>query len=96
MGKSAARTDDEHKCLLSDGTKPHIGGKIQQGVNKVLIGGQPAAVVGTVCKCKSPALNKIASGSTKVMIGGKAASRKGDLTEHGGIITSGFDKVKLG
>ena len=30
------------------------------------------------------------------MIGGKAAARKGDHTQHGGFINSGFDKVKLG
>src|SRR5262245_48171726 len=71
---SAARTNDLHICPLCDGPKPHVGGMILQGIAKVLIGGQPAAVKGTECKCASPAKNQIASGSSKVMIGGKAAA----------------------
>jgi uncharacterized Zn-binding protein involved in type VI secretion len=96
MGSSAARTKDQQKCLLCDGTKPHKGGDIQHGIKKVLIGGQSAAVVGTACKCESPSPNEIASGSAKVKIGGKDAARKGDKTTHGGTITSGFDKVIMG
>jgi uncharacterized Zn-binding protein involved in type VI secretion len=96
MGSSAARTTDRQVCLLLDGNKPHVGGELQEGITKVLIGGHPAAVAGTLCKCQSPSPNKITSGSAKVQIGGKPAARKGDTTEHGGTIVSGFDKVRIG
>jgi uncharacterized Zn-binding protein involved in type VI secretion len=96
MGASAARVKDEHKCPMCDGNKPHVGGSIEQGVGNVLFGGLAAATVGSPCKCQSPAPNRIASGSRKVMVGGKSAARKGDPTDHGGLITTGFDKVKLG
>jgi uncharacterized Zn-binding protein involved in type VI secretion len=96
MGSSAARLKDLHMCPLCDGNKPHVGGEIQQGISKVLIGGQPAAFAGSACKCQSPSPNRIAEGSKKVKIGRKSAARKGDATDHGGAVANGFDKVKIG
>jgi uncharacterized Zn-binding protein involved in type VI secretion len=42
----------------------------------VMIGGMPAATVGTMCTCTGP-LDSIMMGSTSVMIGGKPAARTG-------------------
>ena len=47
MGKPAARLLDLHICPVADGPKPHVGGPIVgPGCPTVLVGGQPAAVVG--------------------------------------------------
>lgn len=54
-------------------------------VPTVLIGGQPAAVVGSQTKpcllpsCSSAGPGMIAKGSTSVLIGGKPAARVGDI-----------------
>ena len=97
MGTPAARVGDMHTCPMSDGPKPHVGGPIiGPGVPTVLIGNMPAAVVGDMCTCVSPAPDTILMGSTSVLIGGKPAARMGDQTAHGGIITVGFPQVLIG
>lgn len=65
------------------------------GVPTVLIGGQPAAVVGTQCVCAGPP-DSITKGSSSVLIGGKQAARQGDMTAHGGTIAAGFPSVIIG
>jgi uncharacterized Zn-binding protein involved in type VI secretion len=60
----------------------------------VLIGGVPAATVGSMCTCTGPP-DTIAMGSTKVMIGGKPAARMGDQTAHGGVIVAGYPMVMI-
>jgi uncharacterized Zn-binding protein involved in type VI secretion len=61
----------------------------------VLIGGMPAAVVGTMAVCLGPP-NSIVQGSTTVLIGGMPAARLGDAMAHGGQIVSGCFTVMIG
>jgi uncharacterized Zn-binding protein involved in type VI secretion len=91
----AARVGDMHTCPMSDGPKPHVGGPVAQGVPTVIIGGMPAAVVGSICTCAGPP-DAVAMGSTTVLIGGQPAARLGDQTVHGGIITVGLPTVIIG
>jgi uncharacterized Zn-binding protein involved in type VI secretion len=93
---SAARISDLHTCPMVTGTVPHIGGPITgPGVGTVLIGNQPAAVVGDLLTCTGPP-DSIVKGSATVLIGGRPAARQGDLTAHGGVIVSGFPMVQIG
>lgn len=97
MGKPAARIGDMHICPMSDGPKPHVGGPVVgPGVPTVLIGGMPAAVIGDMCTCLSPAPDSIVLGSMGVMIGGKPAARMGDMCAHGGMISVGCPTVLIG
>jgi uncharacterized Zn-binding protein involved in type VI secretion len=98
MGKPAARVGDLHTCLLTEGANAHVGGTVGPSGATVLIGGQPAATVGTICQCSgSPAPNSISMGSATVFINGKAAARQNDLMAHaGGTITSGLLTVLIG
>ncbi|HWM85402.1 MAG TPA: PAAR domain-containing protein [Kofleriaceae bacterium] len=84
-----------HACPMSDGPKPHVGGPITKGVLTVIIDGQPAATVGSVCTCAGPP-DMVAKGSSTVFIGGKPAARVGDQTAHGGAITLGSPTVIIG
>lgn len=93
---TAARVNDMHVCPMVTGNVPHVGGTILPGGNTtVLIGGQPAAVVGDNCVCTGPP-DSIAQGSTTVLIGGKPAARMGDSTAHGGKIVAGCPTVLIG
>lgn len=65
------------------------------GMPTVLIGGQPASVVGDLCTCVGPP-DVIVMGSTSVLIGGKPAARMGDTTAHGGSIVVGCPTVLIG
>lgn len=92
----AARLNDMHVCPMSDGPKPHVGGPVLPGANtSVIIGGQPAAVVGDTCVCSGPP-DSIVNGSSSVMIGGSPAARMGDPTAHGGSIIMGCPTVLIG
>ncbi|MEM9885308.1 MAG: PAAR domain-containing protein [Bacteroidota bacterium] len=93
----AARVGDMHTCPLSDGPKPHVGGPVLPAgaIPTVLINGQMAAVMGTLCFCVGPP-DSIAIGSPTVMIGGKQAARMGDTTNHGGSVTMGSPNVIIG
>jgi uncharacterized Zn-binding protein involved in type VI secretion len=94
--KPAARVGDMHACPMSDGPKPHVGGPIlPPGVPTVLIGGVPAATVGTMATCAGPP-DVIVQGSMTVLIGGKPAARMGDMTAHGGTIVVGYPGVLIG
>lgn len=96
MGKPAARMTDFHTCpMLNPGGSPHTGGPVIQGIPTVLIGGQAAATVGSMCVCAGPP-DTIMKGSSSVMIGGQFAARQGDSTAHGGVITAGFAGVLIG
>lgn len=93
----AARVGDNHTCPMTnpDGS-PHTGGPVMPaGITSVLIGGKPAATMGTKCTCAGPP-DSITKGSTTVLIGGKAAARQGDTTSHGGSITAGCTSVIIG
>ena len=99
MGFPAARIGDMHICpMVTPGTPPipHVGGSILPPcVPTVLIGGLPAAVVGTMCVCVGPP-DTIIKGSTGVFIGGRPAARLGDTTAHGGTIIIGCPTVLIG
>ena len=99
MGKPAARVGDMHVCpMVTPGVPPipHVGGPIlPPGAPTVLIGGMPAATLGSMCTCTGPP-DSIIMGSTGVMIGGKPAARMGDSTAHGGSIVMGLPTVLIG
>lgn len=93
---SAARISDFHTCPMFTGQVPHVGGPVLgPGVATVMVGGQPAAVVGDSCTCSGPP-DTIVAGSGTVMIGGVAAARMGDSTAHGGAIVAGAPTVNIG
>jgi uncharacterized Zn-binding protein involved in type VI secretion len=52
----------------------------------------PAARVDNRAHCKS-ATDTIAKGSPTLPVGNKMAARKGDATQHGGVIVEGSDDV---
>lgn len=99
MSKPAARIGDMHTCpMVTPGLPPipHVGGPITgPGCPTVLIGGQPAAVMGDMCTCVGPP-DTIILGSTGVFIGGKPAARMGDQCAHGGVIAVGCPTVLIG
>ena len=94
----AARQTDLHTCpMVTPGVPPipHVGGPISQGIPTVLIGGLPAATLGSMCVCVGPP-DSIVKGSSTVMIGGMPAARMGDTTAHGVSIVSGLPTVIIG
>ncbi|QCW78582.1 PaaR repeat-containing protein [Streptomyces sp. S6] len=70
------------------------------GVPSVLIGGRPAATVGTAHLCSSPAGHPPSAiappGSSTVLIGGQPAARVGDLAACGSPVVSGCATVLIG
>lgn len=85
-----------HVCPMVEGGRPHVGGPVNPPGNPtVLIGGMPAATVGSTCTC-SGAFDIIVKGSGSVFIGGKPAARMGDATAHGGTIVNGCPTVIIG
>ncbi len=96
MGKPAARITDMHVCPMVTVLVPHVGGPIVgPGAPTVMIGGMPAAVMGDICTCVGPP-SSIILGSTGVFISKKPAARMGDMTAHGGVITTGLPTVLIG
>lgn len=96
MGQPAARVGDMHVCPMSDGPKPHVGGPVlPPGKPTVLIGGMPAATVGSECSCASVP-DVIIQGAATVLIEGQPAARMGDLTVHGGRVVIGCPTVLIG
>lgn len=93
----AARMGDMHTCpLVNPGPVPHVGGPIVGPcVPTVMIGNQPAAVIGDMLVCVGPP-DSIVKASATVLIGGKPAARLGDMTAHGGVIIQGFPTVQIG
>jgi uncharacterized Zn-binding protein involved in type VI secretion len=93
----AARVSDNHVCpMVNPGGVPHVGGPIlPPGAPTVLIGGTPAATVGSMCTCTGPP-DSIIMGSSTVLIGGTPAARLGDSTAHGGTIVLGCPTVLIG
>jgi uncharacterized Zn-binding protein involved in type VI secretion len=94
----AARISDMHTCpMVTPGVPPipHVGGPINMGFPKVMIGFMPAARVGDMAICVGPP-DAIALGSSTVWIGFMPAARMGDLTAHGGTIVLGCPTVMIG
>lgn len=83
----AARVGDLHVCPAVSGVVPHVGGPLLPAgaVVNVLIGGLPAAALGTMATCAGGPATVI-KGSVTVLIGGRPAARVGDQTAHGGVI----------
>lgn len=91
----AARMTDMHICPLAT-PNPHVGGPVlPPGVLTVLIGGLPAATLGSLCTCAG-AVDSIITGSATVLIGGQPAARMGDMTAHGGSVLLGCLTVIIG
>ncbi len=99
MTKPAARISDMHVCPMQTPATPpipHVGGSIVgPGAPTVLIGGQPAAVLGDTCICTGPP-DSIIMGSTTVLITNKPAAVLGSSTAHGGSIVAGCPTVLIG
>ncbi|QDV23713.1 PAAR domain-containing protein [Aureliella helgolandensis] len=99
MGQPAARVGDMHVCpMVTPGLPPipHVGGPISgPGCPTVLIGGQPASVMGDIAVCVGPP-DTVAKGSATVLLGGKPAARMGDTCAHGGTIVLGLPLVLIG
>lgn len=79
----------------------HPGVVSGPGVPTVLIGGQPASVVGDLHTCSFPPPpphppTAIVSGSSTVMIGSRPAARVGDSSACGATIVSGAWTVMVG
>ena len=92
----AARLTDMHTCPMVTGVVPHVGGPITgPGAPNVLIGGLPAATLGSIVVCTGPP-DTVIKGSATVLIGGRPAARMGDNTAHGGVIVAGFPTVLIG
>lgn len=76
--------------------------QVTGAVTRVLIGGMPAAVVGTMHVCSIPSSPPhppapvIPPGSTSVLIQGRPAARIGDATGCGAQIITGASTVLIG
>ncbi|MEU7241756.1 PAAR domain-containing protein [Streptomyces sparsogenes] len=70
------------------------------GEPTVLIGGRPAATVGTPHQCSAPAAHppsRLAPpGSSSVLVGGQPAARVGDTAGCGSPVTAGCPSVQIG
>ena len=99
MPQPAARVTDMHVCpMVTPGLPPvpHVGGLLlPPGSPSVLIGGLPAATLGTQALCTG-AVDVVILGSFKVFICGKPAARMGDNCAHGGAIVSRYSQVLVG
>jgi uncharacterized Zn-binding protein involved in type VI secretion len=80
----------------------HPGTVVGPGMPTVLIGGQPAAVVGDGHACALPPTagphppSAFPKGSLTVLIGGRPALRIGDMSGCGAAIMAGFPNVLIG
>ncbi len=79
----------------------HGGVVIGPGIANVLIGGQPAAVMGDLHACPIPPpphvpVTPFAGGSPNVLIGGRPALRVGDACGCGATAPLGLPTVQLG
>lgn len=92
----AARITDMHLCPMVTGIVPHVGGPVvAPSAPTVLIGGLPAAGLGSMCVCAGPP-DTIIKGSATVLAGGRPLARMGDTTAHGGTIVLGCPTVLVG
>jgi uncharacterized Zn-binding protein involved in type VI secretion len=95
----ASRITDMHVCPMVTPVIPpipHVGGPIVAPSGPtVLIGGLPAAGLGSVAICVGPP-DIVVRGSATVLIGGRPAARMGDNTAHGGVVVVGDPTVLIG
>lgn len=95
MGIPVVVVGKQHICPMSDGSKPHVGGMVSEGINGVFIDGLPVAIEGSKCMCCSPKPNSITSGACGVLIDGKPIAVLGSQTEHGGNVIEGVPGVTV-
>ncbi|HEY3230123.1 MAG TPA: PAAR domain-containing protein [Roseiflexaceae bacterium] len=80
----------------------HPGTIAGPGATTVLIGGRPAAVVGTLHSCAMPPRagphppTPIVRGSATVLISGQPAARMGDIAGCGALVVAGLVSVSIG
>ncbi|MGR7000669.1 PAAR domain-containing protein [Yinghuangia aomiensis] len=76
----------------------HPGAVGPPGVPTVLIGGRPAATVGTphACSGMHPPSTLLPPGCPTVLIGGRPAARVGDIAGCGAAVVSGCPSVQIG
>jgi uncharacterized Zn-binding protein involved in type VI secretion len=92
----AARITDMHVCPMVTVIVPHVGGPIvAPSAPTVLIGGLPAAGLGSMCVCVGPP-DVIIQGSSTVLAGGRPLARMGVMSAHGGTIVLGCPTVLVG
>lgn len=78
---------------------PHVGGGfVITGHFDVLIGGMPAATLGSEVFCLGPIPHgsRIVLGSFNVLIKGRPAARLGDMTDLANFIVEGVLNVDIG
>jgi uncharacterized Zn-binding protein involved in type VI secretion len=73
---------------------PHVGGPIVMGMPTVLIGGLPAAFLGSPAACVGPP-DVVVQGSPTVLVSGVPAARLGDSCAHGGKVVLGCFTVLI-
>lgn len=95
MGIPVVVVGKQHVCPMKDGSKPHKGGMVTEGIIGVFIDGKPVATVGSKCQCCSPKENTITSGAAGVLIDGKPIALVGSQTEHGGNVVEGIPGVTV-
>ncbi len=66
MAQPAARVGDMHACPMYTGDSPHVGGPVAAGCATVLIGGAPAAHLGS----STAHGGSVVAGCPTVLIGG--------------------------
>jgi uncharacterized Zn-binding protein involved in type VI secretion len=95
----ASRITDMHVCPMVTPAAPpvpHIGGPIDVPSGPtVLIGGLPAAGLGSMAVCIGPP-DAVTRGSITVLICGRPAARMGDETVHGGVVLGCDPTVFIG
>jgi len=99
----AARITDLQNCPMATPIPPspipvpHVAGPIMTGSPNVITGMMPQARVTDMVLCAVPIPpNAIAKGSLTVFVNNLPAARIGDLTMHGGAISTGFPTVIIG
>jgi uncharacterized Zn-binding protein involved in type VI secretion len=92
----AVRMGDVAPCPAT-APKPHEAATVVSGNATVLVGGVPAAHVGSAVVCSGvPAPNAVAVGSATVLVGGLGVARLGDATAHGGVLVPTQGTVLVG
>lgn len=92
----AARIGDAHICPITI-PLPHVGGPVMgpPPIGLVLIGGLPAAMMGTTCTCMV-GVDVIALGCPFVLVNFRPIAFMGSATAHAGMVTTGWPTVVVG
>lgn len=96
MVQSAATLGCQHSCPAYTGDDAHQGGPVLQGSPDCFGGGKSFCRSGDPLHCNHSSPDVAADGSATVFINGLPASRRGDPTVHGGLITEGEPTIFIG